>query len=365
MESKQLTLIDVIEGLCTEKDAYLKPMRLAKDIMNVDVKTLTLDHTVNQCIKFMESRRVRHVPIVDSPKEGENKPYFVGIVSQRDVLRINAPHDEKNSKQKTDQRALRQLLVQIVARKPESVSVHTPVNEVITTMLSNHVDVVPVLNDEDLAGIVTTTDLLRIFFKLNKVVSQLYPALKKGSLPYEKDSKSSAMTEVLSSWFVQTVQEIMNEESIALEPQDNIARAIEVMQGEVIRHILIKDEQGKLLGLLSDRDILRNLPYAGKRPLSLPKIFREHLFAVKPSAKCLELPLDSIMKRKVLHIKPGLSIFEAADILYTKKISCLPVVDKQDNLRGVFTITDLLRALLAVYKPAEEADVIQSSICQV
>jgi len=91
MESKQLTLIDVIEGMCTEKDACLKPIRVAKDIMNVDVKTLTLDHTVNQCIKFMENRRVRHVPIVDVPYEKEKKPYFIGIVSQRDVLRINAP----------------------------------------------------------------------------------------------------------------------------------------------------------------------------------------------------------------------------------------------------------------------------------
>ena len=266
MESTQLTLIDVIEDMCTEKDVHLRPMHVAQDIMNVDVKTLTLDHTVNQCIKFMESRRVRHVPVVDLPYEGEKKPYFIGIISQRDILRINAPDGKEAGKQKTDQRALRQLLVQIVARKPKSVSPQTSVPDVITTMLSNHIDMVPVLNDGDLAGIITTTDFLRLFFKLDKVINQLCPALKKGSLPSENDLNSTAMAETLFSWISQSVRKIMVEEFICLEPQENIARAIEVMQDEEIRHILIKDEQGKFLGLISDRDILRSLPYAGRRP---------------------------------------------------------------------------------------------------
>ena len=101
MKNKQLTLLDMIEDMCTEKDVELGSMRVAQDIMNVDVKTLTLDHTINQCIKFMESRRVRHAPVVDLPYEGEKKPYFIGVVSQRDVLRINSPYDEETGEQKS------------------------------------------------------------------------------------------------------------------------------------------------------------------------------------------------------------------------------------------------------------------------
>jgi len=71
------------------------------------------------------------------------------------------------------------------------------------------------------------------------------------------------------------------------------------------------------------------------------------------------------MVRKVLHVLPGCSICEAADILYTKKISCLPVIDEQKNLRGIVTVTDLMRALLSAYEPAEKAGLIPrgSSIC--
>jgi len=365
MENGQLKLIDVIEQMCTEKDVYFQPMRVARDIMNTDVKTLTLDHAVSHCLRFMKSRRVRHAPVVDLPNEGETKPYFVGVVSERDVLRLNEPDAEIINKQKKDQRSLRQLLVNIVARKPKSVSPQTPVQDVIMTMTGNHIDMVPVLDDSDLVGVITTTDLTKLFFKLDEVIHKLCPELKKGAPPVDMTSESAAKANILSSWISRPVQKIMTEQVISLEPQDDLAGAIEVMQDKEIRHVIIMDEQEKFVGLVSDRDILRNLPYAGRRPPSPPKRFREHLFATNSWTKNLLLPLDSVMVRKVLHISPGCSVCEAADILYTKKISCLPVVDEQEKLRGIVTVTDLMRALLTAYEPAEKADLItsQSSIC--
>ena len=380
MENGQLKLIDVIEKMCrsqlgsakrattgTEKDVCFQPMRLARDIMNTDVKTLTLDHTVNQCLQFMEGRRVRHVPIVDLPYEGEKKPYFIGVVSERDVLRLNEPDVEETGKQKKDQRSLRQLLVNIVARKPKSASPQTPVQDVIMTMTCNHIDMVPVLDNGNLVGIITTTDLMKLFFRLDKVIHELCPELKKGATPVDTASESSAKAKILSSWVFRAVKEIMTEQVISLEPQDNLARAIEVIQDEEIRHIPIMDEQEKFVGLVSDRDILRNLPYAGRRPPSPPKRFREHLFATNSQTKSSLQPIESVMVivQKVLHISPACSVCEAAEILYTKKISCLPVVDEQEELRGIVTVTDLMRALLSAYEPAEKAGLItsQSRLC--
>jgi CBS domain-containing protein len=72
------------------------------------------------------------------------------------------------------------------------------------------------------------------------------------------------------------------------------------------------------------------------------------------------------MVRKMLqHILPSCSICEAAYILHEKKISCLLVVDEQEKLRGIVTVTDLMRALLAAYEPPEKADLIlsESSNC--
>ena len=365
MENEQFKLIDLIEQICTERGLCPEPMRAARDIMNINVKTLTLDHTVNQCLQFMKGRRIRHVPVVDLPYEGETKPYFIGVVSERDVLRLNAPDSGKNGKKKKDQRALRQLLVQIVTRKPKSVSSQTPVQEVIKVMTCKHIDMVPVLEGADLVGIITTTDLIKLFFSLEVLIHKLCPKSNKDLPPSETASKNSSKAEILYTWFHRTVQEVMTEQVISLEPQDLIARAIEVMQTEECRHVPIIDEQGKFIGLVSDRDVLRSLPYAGRRPPSAPKRFREHLFATDSWTTNFLIPLENIMVRKVSHISPGCKIREAADILYKKKISCLPVIDKEKNLRGILTVTDIMRALLAAYEPAGETSLIpsESGIC--
>jgi len=360
MDKEQFKLIDVIEKMYTRQDVPFEPMRVARDIMIANVKTLTLDHTVNQCLKFMDSYKIRHVPVVDLPYKGEDKPCFIGIVSQRDVLRLNVPDCKETTKHKheIDQKALRQLLVQIVARKPYSVSLQTPIQDVIAAIIGRHVDMLPVLEKDDLVGIITTTDLIKLLFRLFKAAKQRCLELKDDVTASER----SVEAEVLFSWISRTVQEIMTEQPICLEAKDSLAKAIEVIQTKEIRHIPIVDEQETFAGLISDRNILRSLPFAGRRPPKPQVKFREYLFATKPHIKILELPLESIMvpKHKVLHVPPGISAFDAADIMYKNMISCLPVIDEQEKLRGIVTVTDLMRTLLAAYKPGEKDELILS-----
>jgi CBS domain-containing protein len=365
MEDSELVLIDVIEEMCAAKDVRLRAMRVARDIMNTEVGTLTLDDRVGRCLRVMESRGVRHVPVVDVPDEAGKKARFVGIVSQRDVLRLSAQDGKENGKQKMDERALRQLLVQIVARRPKSVSLETPVEEIIATMTSNHIDMVPVLDDSSLVGIITTSDLMWLLLRLDKVVRQLCPASKEGASTADKFCESSAKGKVLFSWVYQSVEEIMTEPVICLGPGDNVGRAIEVLQTEEFRHVPITDEDGRFVGLVSDRDILRNLPFAGRRPPSAPKRFREHLFATDSRSKSLELTLESIMVREVSRVLPSCRVTDAAEILNKNKISCLLVVDEQEALRGIVTVTDLMRALAGVYEPGERAGLTpsESSVC--
>ena len=365
MENEQFTLIDLIEQICTEKGVSFEPIRVARDIMNKNVKTLTLDHTVNQCIQFMKGHGVRHVPVVDLPYKGEKKPYFIGVVSDRDILRLNTPDSEENGKQKKDKRALGQLLLQIVTRKPKSVSPQTSVQDIVEIMTNNHIDMVPVLDGSDLVGVITTTDIIKLYFKLEDVIHKTCPELNNGLPALETASESSSKPEILYTWVVRTVQEIMTENVISLEPQDCIARAIEVMQTQEFRHIPIIDEQEKLTGLVSDRDILRNLPFMRKRSPSPPKRFRERLFAGDSWTTNFLMQLDEIMVREVLNISPTCKISEAVDILHKKKISCLPVINEDKKLQGMITITDLMRALLAVYEPVGEAGLIpnESGIC--
>ena len=138
MEENQSRLIDVIDDMCQAKNALFHMVRNARDIMSCNVKTLTLDDTINTCLEIMTENNIRHIPILDISVEKEKQQYFVGIVSQRDVFRQISPYLEKTGgigAVESDRIALQQLLVQIVTRKPKSASPETPIQDIAKMMV--------------------------------------------------------------------------------------------------------------------------------------------------------------------------------------------------------------------------------------
>ena len=105
MTKDQSKLIDIIDDMCETKDILFHMMRSVKDIMTYNVKTLTLDDTIETALEIMTENKIRHIPIVDNAaKEGE--PFFVGIVSQRDIFRQISPCMGKIPQADSDNKAL-------------------------------------------------------------------------------------------------------------------------------------------------------------------------------------------------------------------------------------------------------------------
>ncbi|MHC4283603.1 MAG: CBS domain-containing protein [Planctomycetota bacterium] len=106
----QYRLIDLIDDMREGKDVIFQSIRTAEDIMTYDVKTLNLDDTIETCLEFMEDNNIRHVPVMDVLTEKGEKPYFVGVVSQRDVLRQISPYLGKVGEVEADIKSIRQQI---------------------------------------------------------------------------------------------------------------------------------------------------------------------------------------------------------------------------------------------------------------
>ncbi|GAF82503.1 unnamed protein product, partial [marine sediment metagenome] len=125
----------------------------------------------------------------------------------------------------------------------------------------------------------------------------------------------------------------------------NLAKAMDVMQEGKFRHVLIVDKQGRLTGIISDRDILRYLPIRSRQGQTQgarsagtrAEVFRSNLFDVAPEDASLGLPVKNIMSREIVHVLPTCSFYDAVKMLHEMKISCLPVVDDEKKLRGIVT----------------------------
>ena len=147
----------------------------------------------------------------------------------------------------------------------------------------------------------------------------------------------------------------MTREMVCLEPTHTLADAIDAMKKGEFRHAPVLDENAKLAGIISDRDILRQLPFAGRRPPSQSTKFRDHLFKVDDSIPQLQLGVTEFMTSEVTTVSANCRICEAAKTLRSMKISCLPVVDRLQNILGIITVADLMRTLLPAYEPTAQS----------
>jgi acetoin utilization protein AcuB len=342
-------LIDLIDDIRNGRDVIFRSIHLVKDIMACHVMTLTLDDTLERCLEFMRDNNVRHVPIMDVSDEEGEKPYFVGVVSQRDVFRQISPYLGRIGEEETDSKALRQELGQIVTINPKCVSPETRIPEMVTMMVDNHVDMAPVLDDGELVGIVTTTDVMKLFVRLD-AIRLLYTdsgnVEKKRRLVDLLAGASDDVTAALSS-VLRRVDDIMTDHVVCLTEHDNLAKAMQVMQKGEFRHVPVVVEGNGLQGIISDRDILRYLPMRSVQRRIEEKNFRSRLFDVDRKDSSLGLPLGPVMSRHVFQVLPSCSFYKAVQMLDELKISCLPVVDEEKVLRGIITVTDVMRGLLA------------------
>jgi len=127
---------------------------IVRDIMARNPATLARNDTLDIADDVMSLGRIRHMPIVD---EGS----VVGIISQRDLFRsalVKAlGYGSKTYKVLTKTIKLKEIMtVNVITISPDAT-----VKEAARVMMEKKIGCLPVLEGENLVGIVTETDILR------------------------------------------------------------------------------------------------------------------------------------------------------------------------------------------------------------
>ena len=127
------------------------------------------------------------------------------------------------------------------------------------------------------------------------------------------------------------VRDVMTKDVVTLGRNEKLSVADDVMRLGRIRHLPIVDEEGKLAGIVSQRDLfhsglLRALGYgshAKQRAMDL-------------------LVLKEAMRTDVVTIAPEAPLAEAAKLMMDHKIGCLMVTEGKTIL-GILTETDFVK----------------------
>ena len=130
------------------------------------------------------------------------------------------------------------------------------------------------------------------------------------------------------------VSERMTRHPITAGPDMPVADALALMRERKIRRLVVVDQHGKLVGIVSDRDLLQASP-SPATSLSVWEI--TYLLS--------KITLKSVMTTKVITVTPDEPLENAARIMADNKIGGLPVVEN-DALVGIITETDLFKVFL-------------------
>lgn len=144
------------------------------------------------------------------------------------------------------------------------------------------------------------------------------------------------------------VADLMHDKVFTVEEDDLIDRVFFLLNYEKIRHLPVVNKKGKVIGIVSDRDL-----YKALGPKENPNLISAK--DDKTTLSVLAHKVRHIMHRAVITIDPNDYLSHAAAIMAKHKIGALPVV-KNDKLVGIITSTDLLKAYSRLAGAREHAE---------
>jgi acetoin utilization protein AcuB len=130
------------------------------ELMIKDVVTVAPDLSLNEAMDLMRQKKIRHLPVVDEAGQ------LVGIISDK-VLSSALPSSTTPLTGREMIYVLSKLRVQdVMTADVITVSADTPLEEAAAILSDNRISGLPVMRDGKLIGIITDTDIFRLFTSL-------------------------------------------------------------------------------------------------------------------------------------------------------------------------------------------------------
>ena len=142
------------------------------------------------------------------------------------------------------------------------------------------------------------------------------------------------------------VKEIMTKEVVTLTPDANAKEALEILFKRKISGLPVVDNEGKLLGMFTEKDILTyTLPSYIENVGRF--IYEENPKSTKKKlADLSNIKVSQIMRKDVVTVSGDTTLCEVAHMMLTQKARRIPVLDNSGKISGIIARGDIVRALI-------------------
>ncbi|MDD3928063.1 MAG: DUF190 domain-containing protein [bacterium] len=334
----------VQDGIVSVRDAgvrffrsrkHLIPKHLkVRDAMTPSPKAVGPATPVADVIRLLLSSPFNGLPVIDS--DGR----VIGIITQKDLIKragmplrlgLLAEMDEmdKEGLESFIGNAASKTAAEIMTSPAVTVKEDTYLSDAVEIMLGHSLKRLPVVdNTGKLTGILARIDVFR-------VIAREVPHWQKMAT-CEVDVRG-----------LHYVSDIVNRGMHTVHPGASLDEVADAIAGSDGQRVVVVDEAGCLLGIISDKDLLRAL--SGHKPglwdyllskLSFTETGQEHKELIKDIKAGTA---DEIMKTDVISVHPDTTIDEAINLMVDKGLKRLPVVDAQGEFQGLISRDAILR----------------------
>ena len=131
------------------------------------------------------------------------------------------------------------------------------------------------------------------------------------------------------------IRDHMTRNPVLCSPDLPVTEAFDLMKREHFSRIPVVDKGGKLVGIVSDKDLVRVTPSPATT-----------LSAYEIPYLLSKVKVGDVMTKKVITVTEDTPIEDAARIMVDNKIGGLPVVNENDAVMGIITETDIFKTFL-------------------
>jgi CBS domain-containing protein len=275
---------------------------LIKEVMSESIHFIQVPGNRQNAMELMREKNVSGLPVV---KNGTKK--LIGIVTRSDL--VNNPDEEQ--------------LALIMTRNILTATPDDDIKVAAQIMIDNEIRRVPVVQDEELVGLVTAFDLIE-------------QALSK--LGIEEPVKDYMIRHVPTTW-----------EGTPL----NVA--FEIMRYSGFKVLLALNKDGKLSGILTETDFINESEIVSERSVHNTSVGTEGdkwswdstnvLYVIKNHLKFSDKTVKDVSAADLVLATTRTSVTECANKMRHHNIEQLPVIDVEGELAGLVRATDLIKAI--------------------
>jgi CBS-domain-containing membrane protein/PII-like signaling protein len=322
----------VREGLITVDEVqvikythrYLNPLpadRTVGEVMTRDIVTLTPDMTIAQAWERMLEHQMKALPVINEREE------VIGLLTDEDLLSRAGVQQRLSVAKRLDASILREELASLasyplkvadVMNQPAiTARVTEPLGAVASKMVKSGLKRVPVVDENGkLSGVLSRVDVLR-------QVVEAEPRSRRTEIP---------------AGAAHTVNEFMDPQIPVIHQDDLIADIIAALVEFNTHRLIVVDQEGYAIGLISDGDVVARVQLKERRGVL-------SAFRGGSPAPPSELTARDVMSPGVLTATPETEIADAVNMMLAEGRKWLVIVDWEGKPLGLIDRQILLKAI--------------------